>query len=116
MQDLIIAEGQLIHQRAELERQQDRLCTILNASPIEFESSLCSIGSVRCTEQDCVDISLSLTQINDKLHDHLQMLTNLKVRSLSSATIQCCSIVIIRIVVTVRYQRVTSKFKHMLDV
>ena len=63
MQDLLIREGQLIHRRAELENQQHYLCTLLNTSPLEFPANM----------------SLSLVDINDKLQDHLQMLSDLKV-------------------------------------
>lgn len=40
MQDLLAQEGQLIHQRSELETQQKQLCSLLNGSPIEFDESL----------------------------------------------------------------------------
>jgi hypothetical protein len=63
MQDLLVREGQLIHRRADLENQQHHLCTLLNTSPLEFPANL----------------SLSLVDMNDKLQDHLKMLTDLKV-------------------------------------
>ena len=40
MQDLLVQEGQLIHQRSELETQQKLLCSLLNSSPIEFDERL----------------------------------------------------------------------------
>ena len=43
MQELLINEGQLIHQRNELENKQKQLCTLLNGSPIEFDESQFSI-------------------------------------------------------------------------
>jgi hypothetical protein len=62
MQELLINEGQLIQQRTELENKQKQLCTLLNTSPIEF------------------DESPSLVEINQKIQDHIKMLTDLKVR------------------------------------
>ncbi len=62
MQELLINEGQLIQQRNELENKQKQLCTLLNTSPIEF------------------DESPSLVEINQKIQDHIKMLTDLKVR------------------------------------
>ena len=70
MQDLLIREGQLIHRRADLETQQHYLCSLLNSSPIEFPAELL----------------LSLMDINDKLQDHLRMLSDLKA---SEFDLQC---------------------------
>ncbi|CAF1524054.1 unnamed protein product, partial [Adineta ricciae] len=62
MQDLLVQEGQLIHQRSELETQQKQLCSLLNSSPIEFDEN----------------VPMSLVEINHKIEDHLKMLADLK--------------------------------------
>ncbi|CAF1330707.1 unnamed protein product [Adineta steineri] len=70
MQDLLIHEGQLIHQRNELENQQKQLCTLLNSSPIEFDEN----------------ITISLVEINQKIEDHIKMLNDLKNLRLSQVS------------------------------
>lgn len=61
MQELLIIEDELIHQRNELENKQKYLCILLNTSTIE------------------TNLPISLIQINQKLQDHIQMLSQLKV-------------------------------------
>ncbi|CAF1037891.1 unnamed protein product [Rotaria magnacalcarata] len=62
MQELLISEGQLIQQRSELENKQKQLCALLHSSPIEFDEN----------------ITMSLTEINKKIQDHIKMLSDLK--------------------------------------
>ncbi|CAF4969469.1 unnamed protein product [Rotaria sp. Silwood1] len=62
MQELLINEGQLIHQRNELENKEKYLCTLLNTTSIEFDQNL----------------SISLVEINKKMQDHIKMLSELK--------------------------------------
>ncbi|CAF3117056.1 unnamed protein product [Rotaria sp. Silwood2] len=62
MQELLIKEGQLIHQRNELENKENYLCTLLNSASIEFNQNL----------------SISLVEINKKIQDHVKMLNELK--------------------------------------
>ena len=63
MHELLIIEGQLIHRRIELENKQKYLCNILNTTPIDS------------------NLPISLTQINQKLQDHIKMLGELKVNT-----------------------------------
>lgn len=69
MQELIVNEGQLLHQRTELEREQKHLCSLLNATPLEFAQSELSI-----------EPPMSIVEINRKLDEQIQMLRDLKVR------------------------------------
>ncbi len=61
MHELLINEEQLIHRRNELENKQKYLCTLLNTPPME------------------INLPISLLQINQKLQDHMKMLSALKV-------------------------------------
>jgi hypothetical protein len=63
MQELLIIEGQLLHRRNELENKQKHLCTLLNTTPIDS------------------NLPISLVQINQKLQDHVKMLSELKVNT-----------------------------------
>jgi hypothetical protein len=63
MQELLINEGQLIHRRNELENKQKYFCTLLNTSPIQS------------------NLPISLIEINQKLQDHIKMLSELKVHT-----------------------------------
>ncbi len=60
LQELLIKEGELLHRRNDLEKKENYLCQLLNSTPIQ-------------------DHSLSLIEINEKIQDHIQMLTDLKV-------------------------------------
>ncbi|CAF0861300.1 unnamed protein product [Adineta steineri] len=62
MQELLINEEQLIRQRNELEKKENYLCTILQTTPIKFKENL----------------SISLVQINEKIQEHVKMLSELK--------------------------------------
>ena len=81
MQDLLINEGHLIQRRTELENKQKQLCTLLNSSPIEFDESLFFIIILFSQENKnfILDITMSLTEINQKIEDHIKMLSDLKV-------------------------------------
>jgi len=63
MQELLIIEGQLLHRRNELENKQKHLCILLNTTPIDS------------------NLPISLVQINQKLQDHVKMLSELKVNT-----------------------------------
>ena len=63
MQELLIIEGQLLHRRNELENKQKHLCTLLNTTPLDS------------------NLPISLVQLNQKLQDHIKMLSELRVNT-----------------------------------
>ncbi len=79
MQELLINEGQLIQQRSELENKQKQLCTLLNSSPIEFDESQSCHLFFFSKKIFILDVTVSLVEINQKIQDHIKMLTDLKV-------------------------------------
>ncbi|UJR07856.1 hypothetical protein I4U23_012139 [Adineta vaga] len=62
MHELLILEDQLIRQRTELENKQKYLCILLHTTPIEYDENH----------------PMSLIQINQKLQEHVKMLSELK--------------------------------------
>ena len=81
MHELLMHEDQLIRQRTELEIKQKHLCTLLHTTPIEHNESSFFFFVDLFRHHFRVGIPLSLIQINQKLQEHVKMLSELKVRN-----------------------------------
>lgn len=62
MQELLINEGQLIHQRTELEIKQKQLCELLNSPSMEFDESQ-FLFSLRKNKESMTSFQISASHL-----------------------------------------------------